>query len=73
VSPQANQEFEQALQSVSRGIGPSYRRRLMREAQKGYGREFSPVDKADWENLIEGLMWDIKEMRRLLVQRGIKA
>jgi hypothetical protein len=43
------------------------------ERMKGYGREFSPSDKADWENLIEGLMWDIKEMRRLLVQRGVKA
>jgi hypothetical protein len=40
---------------------------------KGYGREFSPVDKADWEELIEGLMWDVNEMRRLLVQRGVKA
>jgi aminoglycoside/choline kinase family phosphotransferase len=40
---------------------------------KGYGREFSPVDKADWENLIEGLMSDIKEMRRVLVKREVKA
>jgi hypothetical protein len=43
------------------------------ERMKGYGREFSPVDKADWEELIEGLMWDVNEMRRLLVQRGVKA
>jgi hypothetical protein len=40
---------------------------------KGYGREFSPADKADWENLIEGLMWDIKEIRRILVKREVKA
>jgi hypothetical protein len=33
VSPKANQEFQGALQSVSRGMGPSYRRRLMRDAQ----------------------------------------
>ena len=39
------------------------------ERMKGYGREFSPVDKADWEELIEGLMSDVKEMRRALVKR----
>jgi hypothetical protein len=39
------------------------------ERMKGYGREFSPEDKADWKNLIEGLMSDIKEIRRLLVKR----
>jgi hypothetical protein len=43
------------------------------ERMKGYGREFSPADKADWEQLIEGLISDIKEMRRLLVRRGVKA
>jgi len=43
------------------------------ERMKGYGREFSPSDKADWENLIEGLISDIKEMRRILVKREIKA
>ena len=40
---------------------------------KGYGREFSPADKADWENLIEGLMWDIDEIRRILIGREVKA
>ncbi len=43
------------------------------ERMKGYGREFSPADKADWENLIEGLMSDIKEIRRALVKREVKA
>ncbi len=43
------------------------------ERMKGYGREFSPADKADWENLIEGLMSDIKEIRRILVKREVKA
>jgi len=43
------------------------------ERMKGYGREFSPADKADWENLIEGLMADIKEIRRILVKREVKA
>ena len=36
------------------------------ERMKGYGREFSPVDKADWEELIEGLISDIEEIRRVL-------
>jgi hypothetical protein len=40
---------------------------------KGYGREFSPADKADWEKLIEGLMSDIKQMRRILVKGEAKA
>jgi len=42
------------------------------ERTKGYGREFTPVDKADWENLIEGLMWDIDEIRRILIGREVK-
>jgi Dynamin family len=33
VSPEANQEFQGALHSIPRGMGPSYRRRLMRQAQ----------------------------------------
>ena len=33
---------------------------------KGYGREFSPADKTAWENLIEELMSDVKEVRRLV-------
>jgi hypothetical protein len=43
------------------------------ERMKGYGREFSPADKADWKNLIEGLMSDIKELRRILVKGEVKA
>jgi hypothetical protein len=43
------------------------------ERMKGYGREFSPADKADWEKLIEGLMADIKELRRILVKGEVKA
>jgi len=36
------------------------------ERMKGYGREFSPADKADWEELIEGLISDIQEIRRIV-------
>jgi ribosome biogenesis GTPase A len=42
LSPQASQEFERALQSVSRGMGPSYRRRVMREAQEVARRHVLP-------------------------------
>lgn len=42
------------------------------ERMKGYGREFSPADKADWENLIEGLMRDIDEIRRILIGPEVK-
>jgi hypothetical protein len=43
------------------------------ERMKGYGREFSPADKAAWEKLIDGLMSDVKEMRRILVKGQVKA
>ncbi|HXX24031.1 MAG TPA: dynamin family protein [Terriglobia bacterium] len=42
VSPQANSELEEALQTVSRGMGPSYRRRVMREAQEVARRHVLP-------------------------------
>jgi hypothetical protein len=42
------------------------------ERMKGYGREFSPEDKADWEKMIEGLMFDIKEIRRTLIKKDSK-
>lgn len=34
VGPQASQEFESAVRSVSLGMGPVYRRKIMREAQE---------------------------------------
>jgi hypothetical protein len=42
LSPQASQEFDQALQSVPRGMGPSYRRRVTREAQEVARRHVLP-------------------------------
>jgi len=42
LSPQVSQEFDQTLQSGSRGMGPSYRRRLMREAQEVARRRVLP-------------------------------
>jgi len=42
------------------------------ERMKGYGREFSPEDKADWDKMIEGLMSDIKEIRRTFITKDSK-
>jgi hypothetical protein len=42
------------------------------ERMKGYGREFSPEDKADWDIMLEGLMSDIKEIRRTLIKKESK-
>jgi len=35
------------------------------ERMKGYGREYSPQDKRDWTNLIESLLGEVEELRRL--------
>jgi len=43
------------------------------ERIKGYGREFSPADRADWDKMIEGLISDVKEMRRTLIKKDSKA
>lgn len=32
---------------------------------KGYGKEFAPTDKADWENLIQGLLHDVEQIRKI--------
>jgi hypothetical protein len=42
LSPEAGRELERALQSVPRGMGPSYRRRVMREAQDVVRRHVLP-------------------------------
>ena len=42
------------------------------ERMRGYGREFSPEDKADWDKMIEELMSDIKEIRREFVKKDSK-
>ncbi len=35
---------------------------------KGYGREFAPQDKADWENLIQALMRETESIRRVVLK-----
>ncbi len=49
VMPLANQEFEIVLQSTSRGLGPSYRRRIFREAQAVARRHIAPWLKPEQE------------------------
>ncbi len=66
LSPQASQEFDQALQSVSRGTGPSYRRRMMREAQEVVRRHVLPwlqTEQVEAEK-------EYREVARRFVQMG---
>jgi len=35
----------------------------------GYGREFSPHDKEAWENLIKDLMYEIEQIRAVILRR----
>jgi hypothetical protein len=42
VLPEANEEFERALRSAPRGMGPSYRRAILCEAQRIAGRRLQP-------------------------------
>ena len=66
VSPRASREFEQALQSVTRGMGPSYRRQLMREAQEVARRHVLPwlqTEQVEAEK-------EYREVARRFVQAG---
>ena len=33
----------------------------------GYGKEFDPVDKTAWENLIRGLLDDVERVRQIVL------
>jgi len=38
---------------------------------KGYGKQLAPADRSDWEELIQGLLDDVEEIRRIaLVKKG---
>lgn len=39
----------------------------MPRRMKGYGREFAPGDKADWEKLIQGLLKDVEQIRSIVL------
>jgi polyhydroxyalkanoate synthesis regulator phasin len=66
VSPQANQEFERALQSIPHGMGPSYRRRLMREAQEVARRHVLPWLRSEQAEAEK----EYREVARRFVQMG---
>jgi len=36
---------------------------------KGYGREWEPADKSDWEKTIESLLHTVKELRSLVLDK----
>ncbi len=66
ISPEANQEFQRALQSVSREMGPSYRRHLMREAQditRRYVAPWLPTEQEEAEK-------EYRRVTRRFVQMG---
>lgn len=37
---------------------------------KGYGREFHPKDRADWEKLMQALLDDVEDIRRVAITQG---
>ncbi len=41
----------------------------MPRRMKGYGREFDSADKADWENLIRGLLDGIEHIRKIVLAK----
>lgn len=42
------------------------------ERMKGYGREFAPQDRAEWENLIRALMHEIEQIRAIVLKGKVK-
>jgi len=66
VSPQANRELDEALHGLSRGMGPSYRRRVMREAQEVARKHVLPWLQTEQ---IEAEM-EYREVARRFVQAG---
>jgi hypothetical protein len=64
--PRVSQEFEQGLQSVPRGMGPSYRHRVMRQAQDVARRHVLPwlqIEQVDAEK-------EYREVAHRFVQVG---
>ena len=42
------------------------------ERMKGYGRQFAPQDRAEWENLINALLHDIEQIRGIVLKGKVK-
>ena len=66
VFPQANRELEGVLKSAARGLGPSYRRALMREAQEIAGRHVLPWLRTEQEEAEQ----EYRQVARRFVQMG---
>jgi len=43
----------------------------MPKRMKGYGREFAPDDKNDWESLIQGLLRDVEHLRKIALTGNV--
>ncbi len=39
----------------------------MPKRMKGYGREFDPTDKTDWESSIHGLLHEVQQIRKIIL------
>ena len=44
----------------------------MPKRMKGYGREFAPDDKNDWERLVQGLLRDVEQIRKIALTKDIE-
>jgi protoporphyrinogen oxidase len=44
----------------------------MPKRMKGYGREFAPDDKNDWERLVLDLLQDVEQIRKIALPKNIK-
>jgi hypothetical protein len=42
------------------------------ERMKGYGTEFAPQDRVEWENLIRALMHEIEQIRGIVLKGKVK-
>ena len=42
------------------------------ERMKGYGVEFAPEDRAEWEDLITALMNDVEQVRGIVLKGKVK-
>ena len=44
----------------------------MPKRMKGYGREFAPDDRNDWERLVQGLLRDMEQIRKIALTKNIE-
>ncbi len=45
----------------------------MPKRMKGYGREFAPDDKSDWERLVHGLLRDVDQIQKIALTKSIES